>query len=184
MTGGRASRPGLVRGWLARRRGHCPGSSTTLLSRDSVPSMLLAGRAAPLADASGSGVEMWLARIVPAERLVPTNRSPSSATGDEHSDCVDLAISAHGRTMPPRLKRWVVLGLLALAGLGALTAASLPYLPFIHGTTAGEVERLATWLDVKPGTRVADLGAGNGTFAIALARRVGSSGHVYATELD
>lgn len=31
---------------------------------------------------------------------------------------------------------------------------------------------------------MADLGAGDGTFAIALARRVGPSGHVYATEID
>src|SRR5215475_14691026 len=32
--------------------------------------------------------------------------------------------------------------------------------------------------------RVADLGAGDGTFAIALGRRLGPSGLVYATELD
>ena len=82
------------------------------------------------------------------------------------------------------MRRWTVLGLLALAGVGVFAVASLPYLPLIHGTTAGEVERLAAWLEAQPGTRVADLGAGDGTFAIALARRVGSSGHVYATELD
>jgi ubiquinone/menaquinone biosynthesis C-methylase UbiE len=72
---------------------------------------------------------------------------------------------------------------LALAGVVVLAAASLPYLPIIHGTTADEVERLAAWLEVQPGTRVADVGAGDGTFAAALARRVGPSGHVYATEL-
>jgi ubiquinone/menaquinone biosynthesis C-methylase UbiE len=77
-----------------------------------------------------------------------------------------------------------VLGLLTLAGLGVLAITSLPYLPLVHGTTAGEVERLAAWLEVQPGRSVADLGAGDGTFAIALARRVGSSGHVYATEVD
>jgi ubiquinone/menaquinone biosynthesis C-methylase UbiE len=71
-----------------------------------------------------------------------------------------------------------------LAALVLLVAACLPYLPLIHGTTADEVERLAAWLEVQPGTRVADLGAGDGTFTVALARRVGSSGHVYATELD
>jgi ubiquinone/menaquinone biosynthesis C-methylase UbiE len=73
---------------------------------------------------------------------------------------------------------------LVFAGVGVLAVANLPYLPLIHGTTAGEVERLVAWLEVQPGTRVADLGAGDGTFAIALARRVGPSGHVYATELD
>ena len=83
-----------------------------------------------------------------------------------------------------RSRRWVVLGLLALGSLGVLALATLPYLPLIHGTTASEVERLAAWLELQPGTRVADLGAGDGTFAIALARHVGPSGHVYATELD
>jgi SAM-dependent methyltransferase len=71
-----------------------------------------------------------------------------------------------------------------LAGVALLATSCLPYLPLIHGTTSGEVERLAAWLEVQPGTRVADLGAGDGTFTIALARRVASSGHVYATELD
>jgi ubiquinone/menaquinone biosynthesis C-methylase UbiE len=85
--------------------------------------------------------------------------------------------------MSRRLRRWVVVGLLALVGVVVLVAASLPYLPVIHGTTADEVERLAAWLEVQPGTRVADVGAGDGTFALALARRVGPSGHVYATEL-
>ena len=86
--------------------------------------------------------------------------------------------------MPRRLGRWIVVGVLALAGVVVLGAASLPYLPLIHGTTADEVERLAAWLDVQAGTRVADVGAGDGTFAVALARRVGPSGHVYATEID
>lgn len=86
--------------------------------------------------------------------------------------------------MSSRLRRWVVVGLLVLAGAGVIAITSLPYLPLIHGTTADEVERLAAWLEVQPGTRVADFGAGDGTFTIALARRVGSSGHVYATELD
>jgi ubiquinone/menaquinone biosynthesis C-methylase UbiE len=86
--------------------------------------------------------------------------------------------------MPRRCRRWVVVGLLALTGVVVLAAASLPYLPLIHGTTADEVERLAAWLEVHPGLRVADVGAGDGTFAVALARRVGPSGRVYATEID
>jgi ubiquinone/menaquinone biosynthesis C-methylase UbiE len=85
--------------------------------------------------------------------------------------------------MARRLRPLVVVGLLALAGVVGLAAISLPYLPVLHGTTADEVERLVAWLEVQPGTRVADVGAGDGTFAVALARRVGPSGHVYATEL-
>jgi ubiquinone/menaquinone biosynthesis C-methylase UbiE len=72
----------------------------------------------------------------------------------------------------------------ALAVVVFLAAACLPYVPLIHGTTADEVERLATWLEIQPGMRVADLGAGDGTFALALAQRVGPSGRVFATELD
>src|SRR5262245_28586709 len=83
-----------------------------------------------------------------------------------------------------RLRQGVVVGLFALAAIVALTAASLPYLPFIHGTTADEVERLAAWIEVKPGTHIADVGAGDGTFAVALAQGVGPQGRVYATEID
>jgi predicted methyltransferase len=86
--------------------------------------------------------------------------------------------------MQRRLKRWFVVGLLAFAGVLVLAIANLPYLPFVHGTTSGEIERLGAWLDVRPGTRLADMGAGDGIFAVALARTVGPSGHVYATELD
>jgi ubiquinone/menaquinone biosynthesis C-methylase UbiE len=86
--------------------------------------------------------------------------------------------------MSGRMRRWVVVVLVALVGIVVLAAASLPYLPLIHGTTADEVERLATWLEVRPGTRVADLGAGDGRYAIGLGNRVGSSGQVYATELS
>src|SRR5262249_32297289 len=86
--------------------------------------------------------------------------------------------------MQHRLKRWIVVVVLALVSIAALVAAELPYLPLVHGSTADEVERLAGWLELQPGTRVADIGAGDGTFAVAMARRVGASGQVYATELD
>jgi ubiquinone/menaquinone biosynthesis C-methylase UbiE len=86
--------------------------------------------------------------------------------------------------MPREMKWFVVVGIVALGGAGVLAAGCLPYLPLVHGTTAGEIERLTSWLEVQTGTRVADLGAGDGTFAVALARKVGSTGHVYATELD
>jgi ubiquinone/menaquinone biosynthesis C-methylase UbiE len=86
--------------------------------------------------------------------------------------------------MRTRLRQWIVVGLLGLAAVAVLTVTSLPYMPLIHGTAAGEVERLAAWLEIQSGTRIADLGAGDGTFSVALARRVGPSGHVYATEID
>ena len=48
----------------------------------------------------------------------------------------------------------------------------------------GEIERIAPLMDLKLGATVAEIGAGNGSVAIAAADKVGPSGHVYATEID
>jgi ubiquinone/menaquinone biosynthesis C-methylase UbiE len=48
---------------------------------------------------------------------------------------------------------------------------------------ADEADRLAELLAVRPGAKVADVGAGDGSFAFELAARVGPAGHVFATEL-
>jgi len=47
-----------------------------------------------------------------------------------------------------------------------------------------ETERLVETLDVDPGEVFADVGAGDGRFAVALARVVGERGRIYATEVD
>lgn len=39
-------------------------------------------------------------------------------------------------------------------------------------------------LAIRPGSTVAEIGAGRGQMAVRIARRVGPSGHVYATEID
>src|SRR5215471_10022166 len=52
------------------------------------------------------------------------------------------------------------------------------------GTTADEIEPLAPLLELKPGSVIAEIGAGNGAVAIAAAKRVGPSGHIYTTEID
>lgn len=49
---------------------------------------------------------------------------------------------------------------------------------------ADEAARLAELLGLRPGMAVADIGAGEGELAFALAARVGPGGRVYATELD
>ena len=46
-----------------------------------------------------------------------------------------------------------------------------------------EVPRLVELLELKPGTTVADIGAGFGAWTMRLAREVGPSGRVYATDL-
>lgn len=48
----------------------------------------------------------------------------------------------------------------------------------------GEPARLAERLRVGPGSRVADIGAGDGALAVEMARLVGDRGEVYATELS
>ena len=58
-----------------------------------------------------------------------------------------------------------------------LTACSLP-------ATAGESGKIAAVLGLQPGSVVADVGAGDGKWSEKLARKVGASGHVYATEID
>lgn len=47
----------------------------------------------------------------------------------------------------------------------------------------GEADRLAGVLSVSPGQTVAEIGAGAGVMTVEMARRVGTGGRVYATEL-
>lgn len=49
---------------------------------------------------------------------------------------------------------------------------------------SGEADRLMILLDLKPGMTVADVGAGRGELAVEMAKRLGASGRVYATEID
>lgn len=77
-----------------------------------------------------------------------------------------------------RMSALVVCGLL-LAGAAALVAAGRQ-----SSGDQDERGRLATLLRVAAGSRVADVGAGDGDFAIALAEVVGPTGHVYATEIS
>ena len=47
-----------------------------------------------------------------------------------------------------------------------------------------EAARTIEALGLRPGLRVADVGAGNGEWSERIAREVGETGHVYATEVD
>ena len=47
-----------------------------------------------------------------------------------------------------------------------------------------EADRLEALLKWRPGSVVAEIGAGNGKLTVAAARRVGPSGRVYSTEID
>jgi SAM-dependent methyltransferase len=54
----------------------------------------------------------------------------------------------------------------------------------INGEQQPEITRLAPLTHWKPGTVIADIGAGDGTYSFAAAEKVGPSGRVYATEID
>ena len=55
---------------------------------------------------------------------------------------------------------------------------------FAEDTYRAETERLAKQLDWKPGSVIADVGAGDGEITMLLAVRVGAEGRVYSTEID
>jgi arsenite methyltransferase len=47
-----------------------------------------------------------------------------------------------------------------------------------------QIDKVVAALGLKPGMRVADLGAGTGVFSIPLARAVGAGGRIYAIDID
>ena len=53
-----------------------------------------------------------------------------------------------------------------------------------NAEAADEMKRLSALMQWKPGTIVADIGAGDGRYAFAAAQLVGGSGKVFATEID
>jgi len=66
-----------------------------------------------------------------------------------------------------------------LAAVSALFCSSLS--PAGDGK---EFDRISDLLALSPGLVVADVGAGDGEFGEAMARRVGEAGHVYINEID
>jgi cyclopropane fatty-acyl-phospholipid synthase-like methyltransferase len=74
-----------------------------------------------------------------------------------------------------------------LAGLAVVGAIALwpPRPALAWGTDdAAMADEIASMLQLRPGSVVAEIGAGHGQMAIRMARKVGSAGHVYATEID
>ena len=67
---------------------------------------------------------------------------------------------------------------------GVLSLAALPVPACAQDEFARDAARLVTALELRPGQTIADIGAGGGQLAVALARTVGPSGRVYATELE
>jgi len=68
--------------------------------------------------------------------------------------------------------------------LGLVCAAAAVFAVGVRGDAAEEVKRLAELMGWKPGTVVADIGAGDGKYTFAAVARVGAAGKVFATEID
>jgi len=75
-----------------------------------------------------------------------------------------------------------VLGIAATAGIAA--AGAYAYLQYRKAQLDTEASRLADVLALKPGSRVADVGAGVGNMSVRIAQRAGESGKVFAVEIE
>ena len=62
--------------------------------------------------------------------------------------------------------------------------ASLTFALRTKASAADEIPKLAALMDWKPGIVVADIGAGDGSYAFAAVEHVGTTGKVFATEID
>lgn len=71
-----------------------------------------------------------------------------------------------------------------LLGFACLAAAAFAFASYARADVAAEIKRLARLMEWKPGTVVADIGAGDGRYSFAAAEHVGASGKVIATEID
>ncbi|HXN96310.1 MAG TPA: class I SAM-dependent methyltransferase [Candidatus Acidoferrales bacterium] len=68
--------------------------------------------------------------------------------------------------------------------VGLACAAAVVFAAQVRGDAAEEVKRLAELMGWKAGTIAADIGAGDGKYTFAAVERVGTSGKVFATEID
>ena len=67
----------------------------------------------------------------------------------------------------------------------AVFCATIVLLCCAHARAAeSEIDHLVQILQLKPGSIVADVGAGSGEVSIAIAERVGPLGRVYSTEIN
>jgi len=87
--------------------------------------------------------------------------------------------SIRGKTRPMKRTHWKRPWFLFLA-----CAATAMFAVRAAANAADEIRRLAALMEWKPGTVVADIGAGDGSYSFASAEPVGATGKVYATEID
>jgi ubiquinone/menaquinone biosynthesis C-methylase UbiE len=80
-------------------------------------------------------------------------------------------------------RSWLIASLCAFSALGLYGMLGHP-VPRALADQRSEIDRLAQSMQWTPGTIVADVGAGDGTYSFAAAEKIGPSGRVYSTEVD
>jgi len=71
-----------------------------------------------------------------------------------------------------------------LFGLSCVAMATLVFALHAKASAADEIPKLAALMEWKSGTVVADIGAGDGSYAFAAVEQVGATGKLFATEID
>src|SRR5580658_1516485 len=77
-----------------------------------------------------------------------------------------------------RTKKWILLGFSCAA------TTTLAFALHAMASAADEIPKLAALMEWKPGMVVADIGAGDGIYAFAASESIGTTGKVFATEID
>jgi ubiquinone/menaquinone biosynthesis C-methylase UbiE len=71
-----------------------------------------------------------------------------------------------------------------LFGFACAVVTAASFVSRVQADAAGEMKRLAALMQWKPGTIVADIGAGDGRFTFAALEYIGATGKIFATEID
>jgi ubiquinone/menaquinone biosynthesis C-methylase UbiE len=71
-----------------------------------------------------------------------------------------------------------------LFAAGCLATVTLALALLAKASAEDEIPKLAALMEWKPGSVVADIGAGDGSYAFAAVEQVGATGKVFATEID
>src|SRR5271169_5816581 len=82
------------------------------------------------------------------------------------------------------MNRQISRGKWILFALSCAATASLGFALRTRASAADEIPKLATLMEWKQGTIVADIGAGDGSYAFTAVEHVGATGKVFATEID
>ncbi|HXE34644.1 MAG TPA: methyltransferase domain-containing protein [Verrucomicrobiae bacterium] len=82
------------------------------------------------------------------------------------------------------MKRRIITKIWFLVAFCYVAEGTLAFTLHAKATAADEIPKLAALMEWNPGTVVADIGAGDGSYTFAAVEQVGPTGKVFATEID